>query len=102
MIDIDDRVRRTHRMFKKTSVLTHPTPARRDAPLRGQGRGESDSLKLVIFFRTDGPIGLTRARVERGPSEGARSASTRDDRVAHPYFLSDVRTQLEDFFTILI
>jgi hypothetical protein len=27
-----------HRMFKKAPVLTRPTPARQDAPLRGRGR----------------------------------------------------------------
>jgi len=45
---IADRIGSAHRMFKKASVLTRPTPARQDAPLRGQGRserrGESYSL----------------------------------------------------------
>jgi len=45
---IADRVGRAHRMFKKASVFTRPTPARQDAPFHRQGRserrGESYSL----------------------------------------------------------
>jgi len=28
------------RMLKQARLLTHPTPARRDAPFRGEGRSE--------------------------------------------------------------
>jgi hypothetical protein len=28
------------RMLKKSNLLTHPTPARQDAPFHGQGRSE--------------------------------------------------------------
>ncbi len=32
------------RLFKKAAVLTHPTPARRDALSHGQGRSEREGL----------------------------------------------------------
>jgi hypothetical protein len=56
------------RMIKKVRLLTRPTPARRDAPLRGQGRSERRAEAY--------PLGYV---------EG----------------LSDARTQLAAFFSIL-
>jgi len=35
-----DREAITGRLLKKFRLLTHSTPARRDAPFRGQGRSE--------------------------------------------------------------
>jgi len=39
-------------MFKRTTVLTRPTPARRDASLRGQGRSEVRDARTQLedFF----------------------------------------------------
>ena len=37
-------------MFKKAKLLTHPTPARQDAPFRGQGRSERESEAYVVWY----------------------------------------------------
>jgi len=56
-------------MLKKAKRLTRPTPPRQDAPFRGQGRS-----KLPLPYGVAGMI--PTARVQRGPSEAARCAST--------------------------
>jgi len=38
-------------MLKKATVLTRPTPARRDAPFRGQDRSERDEIRLRSRLR---------------------------------------------------
>ncbi len=66
---------------------TRPTPARQDAPFRGQGR--SERLKMILSKLAwvpcpwDGSDESPTARVQRGPSEGARCAST-GDSPGHP------------------
>ena len=86
-------------MLKKATVLTLPTPARQDAPLRRQGRSERPKIVLpsspVYFILRGWPGESPTARVQRGPSQAARCAST-GDSPGHPSFL------LADFFSILL
>jgi len=74
-------------MLKKARLLTRPTPARQDAPFRGQGRSERLKMILSKLARVscpwDGSDESPTARVQRGPSEGARCAST-GDSPGHP------------------
>ena len=37
-------------MFKKVDVLTHPTPARRDAPLREKAAGSEEVRRYIPHF----------------------------------------------------
>ena len=51
--------------------LTHPTPARQDAPFRGQGRRERPKMilpSLLVYVAQDGPDEFPTACVQRGPS----------------------------------
>ena len=59
-------------MLKKARLLTRPTPARRDAPFRGQGRSSEADLRLTFH--------VSRFTV----------------------FVSDARTPLVEFFSILL
>jgi hypothetical protein len=49
--EITNRIRMARRLFRKATVLTHPTPARQDALFHRQGRskrrGEAYSLPYV-------------------------------------------------------
>jgi hypothetical protein len=66
------------RLFKMARLLTHPTPARQDAPFRGQGRSEGPNMivpSLLVYIvpgmvRLSPPLrasneGLLRPRVAR-------------------------------------
>jgi len=40
----------SRRMLKMASLLTRPTPARQDAPLRGQGRRSTDPSRFTFYI----------------------------------------------------
>jgi len=40
--------RKSRRMFKKATVLTHPTPARQDAPFRRRGRSKRKAEAYAV------------------------------------------------------
>jgi len=45
-------------MLKKARLLTRPTPARQDAPFRGQGRSKRLNMilpSLLVYVAQDGP-----------------------------------------------
>ena len=48
------------RMLKKASLLSHPTPARQDAPFRGQGRSLAVNLRFTSYLSQF--LGATRER----------------------------------------
>jgi hypothetical protein len=79
------------RMFKRAADLTRPTPTRQDASFRGQGRTRSATRRIMSVTFADGRESVS-APCLRGEA----------------YFLSYVeplrnaRTQLEDFFNILL
>ena len=78
------------RMLKKPDLLTRPTPARRDPPFRGQGRSEQPTMalpSLLVYVAQDGSDEFPDARVQRGPSQAARCAST-GDSPGHPPLLA--------------
>ena len=53
-------------MLKKARLLTRPTPARQDAPFRGQGHSERPTMifpSLLLHVVQDGPDGSPTARV---------------------------------------
>src|SRR5438093_11342741 len=68
-------------MLKKVDVLTHPTPARRDAPCPRRDRREPASSKGVTGMIPIAPI-------ERAHSDRARSGSTGIVSVAPISFFS--------------
>jgi hypothetical protein len=59
---IADGIGRACRMFKKTGVLTRPTPARRDAPFRGCDRSERSGE--AYFFPYVEPLSAARTKLE--------------------------------------
>ena len=49
MADTLGQEENTHRMLKKASLLTRLTPARQDAPFRGQGRSSEADPRLTFL-----------------------------------------------------
>ena len=72
MADTLGQEENTHRMLKKASLLTRLTPARQDAPFRGQGRSSEANPRFTFY-------------VSRFTAHG-----------------SEARTPLVDFFSILL
>ena len=51
MSEITDGSRMAYRLFRKARLCTRPTPARQDAPFRGQGRSERRGGSVLCAVR---------------------------------------------------
>ena len=85
-------------MLKKAAVLTRPAPARQDAPFRRQGRSERRGEEVRTALR------VCRSPIQMDPGERISPSSVSDLRktLFNVEPLSDTRTPLADFFSILL
>ncbi len=75
-------------MFKKATVLTRPSPARKTRRSAGKAAATEEARRYAPHF-----VRLFARRIDLGERKSPSSAS-------EP--LSDARTTLEDFFSILL
>jgi hypothetical protein len=85
-------------MLKKATVLTRPTPARRDAPFRGQGRSERRVEEVQTALR----VGRSPSQCVLANGKAPPAFPTSENLPLSVEALSDARTKLADFFSILL
>src|SRR6266550_3468140 len=85
-------------MLKKATVLTRPAPARQDAPFRRQGRSERRGEEVRTSLRVGrSPLHCVLANGKALPVFPPSS-----NLLLRVEPLSDARTMLADFFSILL
>ena len=93
-----DSVRMVRRMLKKARLLTHPPLARRDAPCPRQGHSERRGEEVRTALRVGrSPVQWVLAN-GKAPTAFPISEKLR----LKVELLSDARTKLADFFSILL
>ena len=84
-------------MLKKATVLTLPTPARQDAPFRRQGRSERRGEEVRTALR----VGRSPLKWILASGKAPQVLPTSEKLLLNVELLSEARTPLADFFSIL-
>jgi hypothetical protein len=88
----------TRRMLKKARLLNRSTVARQDAPFRRQGRSERRGEEVQTALR----VGRSPLRWVLANGKAPPALPTSENLIWYVELLSDSRTPLADFFSILL
>ena len=86
------------RMLKKARLLTRPSLARRDAPCPKQGRSERRGEEVQTAIR----VGRSPLQWILANGKAPPALPTSENLIPHVELLSDARTMLAGFFSILL
>ena len=85
-------------MLKKARLLTRPTPARQDAPFRVQGRSKRRGEEVPAALR----VGRSPLQWVLANGKTPTAFPTSEKLLLNVEPLSEARTMMADFFSILI